>query len=58
VIELGLDTFGDLTRDARGEFVSAAATVRNVVDQAALADGVGLSFFRQGEHGLVDDRLE
>ncbi|WP_375384403.1 LLM class flavin-dependent oxidoreductase [uncultured Microbacterium sp.] len=49
-VDLGLDTFGDITRDQQGEFVSAAETIRNVVDQAALADEVGLSFFGVGEH--------
>lgn len=49
-VELGLDTFGDLTRDAEGQLVSAATTIRNVVDEAALADEVGVSFFGVGEH--------
>ncbi|MFB7890997.1 LLM class flavin-dependent oxidoreductase [Microbacterium sp. NPDC056044] len=49
-IELGLDTFGDVTRDAAGELLSDAQTIRNVVEQAVLADRVGLSFFGVGEH--------
>jgi len=49
-IDLGLDTFGDVTLDASGERVSDADTIRNVVDQAVLADQVGLSFFGVGEH--------
>lgn len=49
-IELGLDTFGDVTRGADGELLSDAQTIRNVVDQAVLADQVGLSFFGVGEH--------
>lgn len=49
-VELGLDTFGDVTRDESGELLSAAQTIRNVVDQAVLADEVGLSFFGVGEH--------
>ena len=49
-LELGLDTFGDVTRDASGELVSGAQTIRNVVEQAVLADRVGLSFFGIGEH--------
>jgi probable LLM family oxidoreductase len=49
-IELGLDTFGDVTRDAAGELLSDAETIRNVVDQAVLADQMGLSFFGVGEH--------
>ena len=49
-MDLGLDTFGDVTRDAAGELVSDAQTIRNVVDQAVLADEVGLAFFGVGEH--------
>lgn len=49
-IQLGLDTFGDVTRDADGELLTDAETIRNVVAQAALADQVGLSFFGVGEH--------
>ena len=49
-IELGLDTFGDVTRDASGARLSDAQTIRNVVAQAVLADEVGLSSFGVGEH--------
>jgi probable LLM family oxidoreductase len=49
-IELGLDTFGDVTRDSSGTRLSDAQTIRNVVSQAVLADEVGLSFFGVGEH--------
>jgi probable LLM family oxidoreductase len=49
-VQLGLDTFGDITRDADGELVSHARTIRDVVEQAVLADEVGLSFFGVGEH--------
>lgn len=49
-IALGLDTFGDITLDEHGERVSAAQTIRDVVDQAVLADEVGLAFFGVGEH--------
>ncbi|GAA3645737.1 LLM class flavin-dependent oxidoreductase [Microbacterium marinilacus] len=49
-IELGLDTFGDVTRGVDGHPVSDAQTIRNVVAQARLADEVGLSFFGVGEH--------
>lgn len=49
-IQLGLDTFGDVTRDANGELLTDAETIRNVVAQAVLADEVGLSFFGVGEH--------
>jgi probable LLM family oxidoreductase len=49
-LQLGLDTFGDVTRDESGSLISQAQTIRNVVDQAVLADEVGLSFFGVGEH--------
>ncbi|RKS89493.1 putative LLM family oxidoreductase [Microbacterium sp. AG790] len=48
--ELGLDTFGDVTVGEDGERVSDAQTIRDIVDQAVLADQVGLSFFGVGEH--------
>lgn len=49
-VELGLDTFGDVTRDDAGELLTDAQTIRNVVTQAVLADEVGLDFFGVGEH--------
>ena len=49
-LELGLDTFGDVTHDEGGARVSDAQTIRHVVDQAVLADEVGLAFFGVGEH--------
>lgn len=48
VVELGLDTFGDVTVDATGTRVSDAQTVRNVVAQAVRADEVGVDFFGVG----------
>ncbi len=53
-VELGLDTFGDISRGADGRLLSDAQTIRNVVDQAVLADQVGLSFFGVGEHHRKD----
>ncbi|MGF6823476.1 putative LLM family oxidoreductase [Microbacterium sp. ZKA21] len=49
-IEFGLDTFGDITRDADGKLITAAQTIRNIVEQAELADRVGVDFFGVGEH--------
>ncbi|WJM14348.1 LLM class flavin-dependent oxidoreductase [Microbacterium arborescens] len=49
-VQFALDTFGDVTRGADGKLLSDAQTIRNVVDQAVLADEVGLSFFGVGEH--------
>jgi len=49
-LELGLDTFGDVTTDVDGNRVSDAQTIRDVVAQAVHADSVGLDFFGVGEH--------
>src|SRR6218665_3477490 len=49
-IEFGLDTFGDITKDADGALLSGAQTIRNIVAQAELADAVGVDFFGVGEH--------
>ncbi|MDX2375421.1 LLM class flavin-dependent oxidoreductase [Microbacterium sp. LRZ72] len=49
-LQLGLDTFGDITHGVDGEPLTHAQTIRNVVDEAVLADEVGLSFFGVGEH--------
>jgi probable LLM family oxidoreductase len=53
-IELGVDTFGDVTAAADGRTLTQAETLRNVVDQGALADQVGLDFFGVGEHHRRD----
>lgn len=49
-VELGLDTFGDIALDDDGRPLSAAETIRLVVEQAVRADEAGLSFFGVGEH--------
>lgn len=48
--QLGLDTFGDITIGEDGKRVSDAQAIRDTVDQAVLADQVGLHFFGVGEH--------
>ncbi|MFF0945893.1 LLM class flavin-dependent oxidoreductase [Kocuria sp. CPCC 205300] len=53
-LELGLDTFGDVTATTDGSLVSHAQTIRDVVDQAVLADQLGLDFFGLGEHHRVE----
>jgi probable LLM family oxidoreductase len=53
-IELGLDTFGDVTIDSSGQPLSQAQTLRHVVAQGVLADEVGLDFFGVGEHHRPD----
>ena len=53
-IELGLDTFGDITVDAAGAPLSHAESLRNVVTQAVLADALGIDAFGVGEHHRPD----
>ncbi|HEY4278575.1 MAG TPA: LLM class flavin-dependent oxidoreductase [Conexibacter sp.] len=53
-IVLGLDTFGDLSRDADGVPLSQAQSIRNVVEEGVLADGAGVDFFGLGEHHRDD----
>jgi probable LLM family oxidoreductase len=52
--EFGLDTFGDVTVDASGKTLSYAQVIRNVVDQAVLADELGIDFIGIGEHHRDD----
>jgi probable LLM family oxidoreductase len=53
-IELGLDTFGDVTQDESGTPLPHAQVLRNVVEQGVLADQVGLDFIGIGEHHRED----
>jgi probable LLM family oxidoreductase len=53
-IELGLDTFGDVTVDSAGRPKSHAQVLRDVVAEAELADRLGVDFFGVGEHHRPD----
>jgi len=53
-VELGLDTFGDVTVDAEGNRLSQAQVIRDVVEEAVLADQVGIDFIGLGEHHRDD----
>src|SRR5215213_6326822 len=53
-LELGLDTFGDVTRDAAGQPLPQAQVIRNVVAEAVLADQLGIDFIGIGEHHRPD----
>ncbi|GAC70629.1 LLM class flavin-dependent oxidoreductase [Gordonia soli] len=53
-MELGLDTFGDVTVDADGTPRTAAQSLRDLVEQAELADRVGIDFIGVGEHHRDD----
>lgn len=52
-LELGLDTFGDVTME-NGAPKTYAEVLRDVVDQAVLADEVGVSGITVGEHHRDD----
>ncbi|KAA1422838.1 LLM class flavin-dependent oxidoreductase [Mumia zhuanghuii] len=54
LLELGLDTFGDITADEHGDPVPAPVVLRQVVEQAVLADEVGCAFIGLGEHHRAD----
>jgi probable LLM family oxidoreductase len=52
--EFGLDTFGDVTTGPDGRLLSHAEVIRNVVEEAALADRLGVDAFGVGEHHRAD----
>src|SRR5580700_1966739 len=53
-LELGLDTFGDVTSGADGRLLPHAQVIRNVIGEAVLADQLGVDFFGVGEHHRAD----
>lgn len=53
-LEMGLDTFGDVTVDEAGRPKPAAQVLREVVEEGVLADQVGADFFGVGEHHRED----
>jgi probable LLM family oxidoreductase len=53
-IKFGLDTFGDVTHDDKGQPETAAQSIRNIIEQGKLADQVGLYGFNIGEHHRDD----
>ncbi|HZO36023.1 MAG TPA: LLM class flavin-dependent oxidoreductase [Solirubrobacteraceae bacterium] len=53
-LELGLETFGDVTAGPDGAPLSYAQVIRDVVDEAVLADELGVDFFGVGEHHRDD----
>jgi probable LLM family oxidoreductase len=54
VLELGLDTFGDVTVGPDGSLVPQPQVIRDVVEQGVLADQVGVDFIGIGEHHRQD----
>src|SRR3954469_613916 len=53
-LQLGIDTFGDVTLDGDGQPLPQAQVLRNVVAEGVQADRVGLDFFGVGEHHRED----
>ncbi|MDQ4129684.1 MAG: LLM class flavin-dependent oxidoreductase [Actinomycetota bacterium] len=53
-LQLGLDTFGDVTVDAAGRTLTHAQVIRDVVTEAIRAEEVGLDFIGIGEHHRPD----
>ena len=52
--KFGLDTFGDMQVDDSGSPITAAQTIRNVVEQAVFADSLGIYGINLGEHHRDD----
>ena len=46
-IQFGLDTFGDIQKDESGNLLSAAQTLRFVIEQGQYADSLGIDFFNE-----------
>jgi len=53
-LELGLDTFGDVTAGPDGALLPHAQVIRDLLDQGVLADELGVDFFGIGEHHRAD----
>ena len=53
-LQFGLDTFGGMAKDDDGNDLSAGQTIRNIVEQAQMADQLGINHFNVGEHHRDD----
>lgn len=53
-LQLGLDSFGDITVDDSGQPLAMDEVIRNIIAEAELADRLGLSYFGLGEHHRAD----
>jgi len=49
-VQFGIDTFGDVPTDDDGKLMSYAQAIRQVVDEAVLAEKVGIDAIALGEH--------
>jgi probable LLM family oxidoreductase len=52
--EIGIFTFGELTRDSEGASIPPAQRLRDVLEWARMADDAGLDVFGVGEHHRPD----
>jgi probable LLM family oxidoreductase len=53
-LQFGLDTFGDVTAAPAAEATPYPRVIREVVEEAVLADRLGVDFFGVGEHHRAD----
>jgi probable LLM family oxidoreductase len=53
-MEFGLDTFGDITAGPDGRLLPHGQVIRDVIEEAVLADGLGIDAFGVGEHHRPD----
>jgi probable LLM family oxidoreductase len=53
-LSLGLDTFGDVSHDPEGRLKRMDEVLRDVVEEAVLADEIGIDFIGLGEHHRPD----
>jgi probable LLM family oxidoreductase len=54
LMEFGLDTFGDITAGPDGRLLPHAQVIRDVIEEAVLADQLGIDAFGVGEHHRPD----
>src|SRR5690606_11593884 len=53
-IIFGLDSFGDIPKDDTGKLMTHAGAIRQVVEEAVLADELGIDVIALGEHHRED----
>lgn len=53
-LEIGVETFGDVTEDANGKLLTHGQVIRNVIAEGRHAEASGLDFFGVGEHHRDD----
>ena len=53
-MEFGLDTFGDITAGPDGQLLPHGQVIRDVIEEAVLADQLGIDAFGVGEHHRSD----